>query len=258
VTGSNLFTLHDPTVQTVGFRDGAMEPVGRLAAGIAHECNNLLTVINGCTELALENDNVDDEMRDLLQNTIRAGARAATLIHQLLAFAQRQLLQMGTVDLNALVTAITPKLRRFTGDEILLKGLLLATPVRVMCDRHQIEQVIIHLVANACDAMTSGGILTITVHQTTISEPHETCSALKPRPYGTISISDTGHGIPEGVRPHIFEPFFTTTPIGQASGLGLAAVYGILKQSGGFVNVDSHVDRGVTFTCICRAPTPDC
>jgi signal transduction histidine kinase len=227
------------------FQAQKMESVGRLAAGIAHDFNNLLMVINGCTELAGERHGLDDTTRGLLRNVSEAGARAASLTGQFLAFGRKQTLQPKLLDLNALVTAIIDMLRRLITENITLTCVLAPTPVLVLADPTQIEQVIVNLVINARDAMPMGGEVTIATSRADIeldeTKPGEVGS------YSVLSIRDTGQGMDESLRANIFEPYFTTKAVGKGSGLGLSTVYGIAKQSGGLVRVVSEPGVGSTF-----------
>jgi PAS domain S-box-containing protein len=225
-----------------------MESVGRLAAGIAHDFNNLLTVINGCTELALANKGLDATTRGLLDEVVAAGGRAAMLTGQFLAFGRKQMLQPRMVDLTALVTDLAPMLRRLVGERVVLTATSgPASRVLVLADPTQLEQVIVNLAVNARDAMPAGGALTITTTQTTVEADTPRRAEVEPGRYAVLTVADTGQGIAESVRNRIFEPYLTTKEFGKGAGLGLASVYGIVKQSDGFVAVDSEPGRGTTF-----------
>lgn len=225
-----------------------MESVGRLAAGIAHDFNNLLTIINGCSELALESEHLDDTTRDLLREVVGAGARASTLTRQFLAFGRKQMLQPRLVDLTALVTDLTAMLRRLIGEDVELTTTSQPQPVFVLADPGQLEHVIVNLAVNARDAMRSGGTLTIATSHTTIEAGAARSDTVEPGRYAVLTVSDSGRGIEESVKNQMFEPYFTTQDSATGSGLGLATVYGIVKQSDGFVEVDSEPGRGTTFT----------
>jgi PAS domain S-box-containing protein len=226
-----------------------MEAVGQLAGGIAHDFNNLLTAISTHVEFALDALPPVSEAREELTQVQRAGARAASLTRQLLAFSRRQTLQLRVVDLNAIVLESERMLRRIIGENITFLSHVEPALPTVRADPGQLEQVLVNLVVNARDAMPDGGTLTIATCATVIPE-----AGLAARPglrggkYACLSVGDTGLGMDEEVRARVFEPFFTTKPVGQGTGLGLATVYGIVKQSGGYVYVDSTPGSGSTFT----------
>jgi two-component system, cell cycle sensor histidine kinase and response regulator CckA len=223
-----------------------MESVGRLAAGIAHDFNNLLTVINGCGELALLTDGLDETTRGLLDSIVTAGRRAAMLTRQFLAFGQKQMLQPRVMDLSALVVDLAAMVRRVIGDNVELTAAASA-PILVLADPGQLEQVIVNLAVNARDAMPDGGALTIATARTTFAAGAPGRAEVEPGRYAVLTVTDTGQGIAEAVKDRIFEPYFTTREIGKGAGLGLATVYGIVKQSDGFIEFDSEPGRGTTF-----------
>lgn len=233
------------------YQSQKMESVGRLAAGIAHDFNNLLTVINGCGELALSGENLDDTTRDLLQDVVSAGGRAAVLTRQFLALGRKQTLSPRTLDLTALVTDLAAMLRRLIGEDVILTTASPAEPdvlVLTVADPGQIEQVIVNLVVNARDAMPDGGAITIATGHTTIETDSLKAREVEPGRYAVLSVTDSGQGIDETAKSQIFEPYFTTKEFGKGLGLGLATVYGIVKQSDGFIELDSAPGRGTTFT----------
>ncbi len=225
-----------------------LEAIGRLAGGIAHDFNNLLTAILGYAELIALQLPKHHPMLDDLREIKKAGERATSLTRQLLAFSRRQVLQTRVLDLNAVIQEISKMLDRLIGENIELVSVLDRHLGRVKADPSQIEQVLMNLAVNARDAMPDGGKLTI-----------ETCNAdlgeldvqgkveLQPGAYVRLTVSDTGCGIDEATQKKIFEPFFTTKGTGQGTGLGLATVYGIVKQSGGDIVVESDVGRGTIF-----------
>ncbi|MGH9394077.1 MAG: PAS domain S-box protein, partial [Terriglobales bacterium] len=221
-----------------------MEAVGRLAAGIAHDFNNLLTVINGYSDMLLEND-LGDDASDKLRSVRTAGDRAATLTHQLLAFSRQQVLQPRMLDLNAAVRALEPLLRRSIGEDIELRTELAADLEPIKADPSQLDQVLMNLVVNARDAMPEGGTLRIETANVSLDEafvrPHP---GLSEGDYALLTVSDTGTGMRPETQAHIFEPFFTTKPQGKGTGLGLPTVFGIARQSGGTILVDSEWGRG--------------
>ena len=234
-----------------------MEAIGRLAGGIAHDFNNVLTAIFGYSDLLLEQMAEDDPKRGDVQEIRRSAERAAALTRQLLAFSRKQVLQPKVIDLNAVVGSIGRMLGRMVGEDVHIVFRAEPGLWPVKADPGQIEQVLVNLAANARDAMPEGGRLTIATANRVLTDvdPH-TRPGLAPGEYAIVTVTDTGTGIPEEVRRHIFEPFFTTKEQGKGTGLGLATVYGIVKQSGGGIYVDSDGGRGTTFT-IYLPKTPD-
>jgi PAS domain S-box-containing protein len=225
-----------------------METVGRLAGGVAHDFNNLLTVINGTAELVSMQLRENDPLQaDVLQ--IRsAGERAASLTRQLLAFSRKQIVNPAIFDLHEVVADMQPMLRRLIGEDIEL--LVRSSPgVAVQADPGHVEQLMMNLVVNARDAMPMGGRLTIDVQGVEVDEAQASAQAsMRPGRYVRLAVGDTGVGMDEAARLRIFEPFFTTKPAGHGTGLGLATVYGIVKQSGGTIGVSSEPGTGTTFT----------
>jgi PAS domain S-box-containing protein len=226
-----------------------LEAVGRLAGGIAHDFNNLLGVIIGHGELAQRAAGPGDPSWRRLDQILGAARRAAELTRQLLAFSRRQVLQPRILDLNAEVAETEKMLRRLIGEDVELVTRLDPALGRVRADPGQIGQVLMNLAVNARDAMPRGGVLRIETSNVDVDEAYAQDHApLEPGPYVQLVVADNGTGMDEAVREHLFEPFFTTKPEGQGSGLGLSTVYGIVKQSGGYVWVDSEPGRGTTFT----------
>ena len=225
-----------------------MEAVGHLAGGVAHDFNNLLTVINGYTEMLLAGAAPADQVPALLAEVQAAGARAADLTRQLLAFSRKTILQPKVVDLNDLVAGIQRMLARLIGEDVRLATSLRPGIGRVRVDPGQLEQVLVNLAVNARDAMPTGGRLTIETDAADLDEGYaRTHPEVRPGRYVLLSMSDTGTGMSDEVKARIFEPFFTTKGVGQGTGLGLATVYGIIKQSGGHLSVYSEVGKGTAF-----------
>jgi CheY-like chemotaxis protein len=226
-----------------------MEAVGQLAGGVAHDFNNLLTAIIGYAELIVDRAQRDPIVR---QNAIligKAGEKAGTLTRQLLAFSRKQLLQPRVLDLNSLVNEMERLLQRVIGERFRIETIPDAVDGRVRADPGQLEQVLLNLGVNARDAMPEGGTVTIrTSNQHLEPEQARQISSILPGgAYVVLSVSDTGTGMDEATQAHIFEPFFTTKGPGKGTGLGLATVYGIVRQSGGAIGVESAVGRGTTF-----------
>jgi PAS domain S-box-containing protein len=224
-----------------------MEAVGRLAGGIAHDFNNLLMVISGYSEFLLERLGPDPALRGPAQEIASAAGRATTLTRQLLAFSRKQMLAPKILDLNGVVTENLKMLTRVIGEDIDLVMVPAESLGTVRADAGQIEQVIMNLAVNARDAMPTGGKLTIETSNVSLDEEYARFHApLKPGNYVMLAISDTGAGMDSETQSHIFEPFFTTKGT-KGTGLGLSTVYGIVKQSGGYIWVYSEQGRGTTF-----------
>jgi two-component system cell cycle sensor histidine kinase/response regulator CckA len=226
-----------------------METVGQLAGGIAHDFNNLLTVINGMSELVLAEVGTDVPMHADVQEILHAGQRAATLTHQLLAFSRQQILEPRVLNFNTVVAGTESLLRRLLGEDIDLVVALTPDVGHVKVDPGQIEQVITNLAVNARDAMPRGGHLTIETRNVKADEDYarQHGMVVPPGSYTMLAVSDSGVGMDEATRARIFEPFFTTKGPGKGTGLGLSTVYGIVKQSHGFIWADSEVGRGTSF-----------
>ncbi|MGH9945533.1 MAG: ATP-binding protein, partial [Pyrinomonadaceae bacterium] len=225
-----------------------MEAVGRLAGGVAHDFNNLLTAITGYSDLSLRRLADNPAVRRNLEEVKKAAERAAGLTRQLLAFSRKQVLQPKVIVLNDVIHDMNKMLQRLIGEDVELRAELDPRLGRVKADPGQIEQVIMNLSVNARDAMPLGGRLTIaTANATLTAEDARRHHYVQPGAYVLLSITDTGCGMDEETRKHIFEPFFTTKEVGKGTGLGLSTVYGIVKQSGGYVWADSEIGRGTTF-----------
>jgi PAS domain S-box-containing protein len=225
-----------------------MEAVGQLAGGVAHDFNNLLTVINGLSELAFHQMGRDDPNRGLIADVLKAGERAASLTRQLLAFSRKQNLQPQVLDVNVLLGDLSKMLLPLVGENIGLRLEADAALGMVKVDPGQLEQAVINMAVNARDAMPGGGRLTIETHNVELDESYvgQHLDARAGR-YVLIAVCDTGHGMDAATQARIFEPFFTTKGPGRGTGLGLAMVYGFVKQSGGHIEVDSELGRGTTF-----------
>jgi signal transduction histidine kinase/ActR/RegA family two-component response regulator len=225
-----------------------MEAVGRLAGGIAHDFNNLLTIIMGYSQVLLTELGPQHPLRGKIEETLKAGERAATLIRQLLTFSRKQSLDPKILSLNTAVTSLESLLRRLIGEDIQLVSKLDPTNGRLRADQAQLEQVLVNLVVNARDAMSKGGTLTIETAQVELTHsPVYHLTPLPPGPYVRLAVSDTGCGMDRMTQSHIFEPFFTTKGEGKGSGLGLSTVFGIVTQSGGAIDVTSRVGHGTRF-----------
>ena len=225
-----------------------MEAVGRLAGGVAHDFNNLLMVISGYAEVILAQVDPASPLLEKGRAIQLAADRATTLTRQLLAFSRKQLLELKVVDVNAIVQDMERLLRPLIGENIDLVTVLSPQAAHTRADAGQLEQVIMNLVVNAKDAMPAGGRLTLRTENVVLDENHRRGQQfIRPGNYVTLMVSDTGMGMDRETQSRIFEPFFTTKEKGKGTGLGLSTVYGIVKQSGGYVMVQSELGRGTTF-----------
>jgi two-component system cell cycle sensor histidine kinase/response regulator CckA len=225
-----------------------LEAIGQLAGGVAHDFNNLLTVVLGYSNMVIDTFDADDGRRSDLQEVINAGQRAVTLTRQLLAFSRKQVLQPIAVDLNALVTGIRQMLGRLIGEHISLVAVLAPELHIVQADPGQLEQIVMNLVVNARDAMPVGGQIAIETANIELDGSYDVQhDAVRGGSYVMLSVRDGGIGMNEETKRRLFEPFFTTKDPGKGTGLGLATVYGIVKQSGGYVRVRSEPGAGSTF-----------
>jgi two-component system, cell cycle sensor histidine kinase and response regulator CckA len=224
-------------------RSARMEAIGHLAGGVAHDFNNMLTVILSCVEsLRTDAEGGRPAQAEDVEEIRAAADRAHDLTRQLLAFARRQVIQPVSLDLNEVVRVSEKLLRRVLGEDFTLDVHAQPGLWRARCDRGQMEQVIVNLAVNARDAMSGGGTLSLTTANVEIRD-----GSMRPGPYVALVVKDTGHGLSPEARAHLFEPFFTTKATGKGTGLGLATVYGIVKQSGGEIRVESEPGRGTTF-----------
>src|ERR1700722_17477583 len=225
-----------------------LEAVGKLSGGIAHDFNNILGVIIGYSEALQQKIGVNDPMREAIDEIEKAGQRAAALTQQLLAFSRKQVLEPKILDLNSIVADVEKMLRRLIGADVDLEITPDPTIGKVKADRGQIEQVILNLAVNARDAMQQGGRLKIETHNADLdANDARRKRYIVPGHYVMLEVSDTGMGMSAEVQSHIFEPFYTTKEQGKGTGLGLATVYGVIKQSGGYIWLESEIGKGSTF-----------
>jgi two-component system cell cycle sensor histidine kinase/response regulator CckA len=224
-----------------------MEAVGRLAGGVAHDFNNLLMVVSGYAEVMLAKLAPEHPLHEKARAIQQASDRATTLTRQLLAFSRKQLLELKVVDVNSIVSDMERLLRPLIGENVELVARLAPEAGFTRADVGQLEQVLMNLVVNAKDAMPNGGKLTIATENLVVDESHRGQNFIRPGHYVMLSVSDTGMGMDKETQSRIFEPFFTTKEKGKGTGLGLSTVYGIVKQSGGYVMVQSEEGQGTTF-----------
>jgi two-component system, cell cycle sensor histidine kinase and response regulator CckA len=225
-----------------------MDAIGTLAGGVAHDFNNILTVISGYSEVLLARLAPDDPLRAPVEQIHKAGARAASLTRQLLVFSRKQVVEPKILDLNAIVKDTEKMLKRLIGEDISLTAVLDPKLGRIKADAGQIDQVLMNLAANARDAMPRGGKLTIETAKVQFDAEYASAHPeVRPGPYILLAVSDDGFGIDSATLSHLFEPFFTTKGLARGTGLGLATVYGIVKESGGHISVYSEVGSGTSF-----------
>lgn len=235
-------SIHD-AVEAQIRQSQKMEAIGRLAGGIAHDFNNLLTVILTYCDFISSDSDTSEEGRENATQIKIAAERAVSLTRQLLAFSRQQILQLTVLDLNELVAGMQHLLSRLIMTHVKIEIRLDDEPAWIRADKGQMEQVVLNLCINASDAMHDRGHLTIETFRNSANEV-------------VLRISDTGEGIPDDIMPYIFDPFFTTKPRGKGTGLGLATVYGIIKQTGGRIDVTSQVGEGAIFTAVFPAAPP--
>jgi signal transduction histidine kinase len=233
-----------------------LEAIGRLAGGVAHDFNNILMSIIGSADLMLMQTDLNESTRDEATEIKRSVQRGASLTRQLLAFSKRQATRPQLLAVGDIVGGMDTMLRRLIGPEVDFEVISVPDDTRVRADPSQLEQVVLNLVVNARDAMPEGGRLTVKVEHVELDES-AAISLVEGHagPYARLSISDTGTGIDEQTRAKLFEPFFTTKEQGKGTGLGLSIVYGIVKQTGGYINVISEPGRGATFVIYLPAAT---
>ena len=226
-----------------------MEGIGQLAGGIAHDFNNILSVILGYGDMVLRKMAKDDPQRLNIQHMLDAGDRAAHLTKDLLLFSRKQLTEKKPLDLNVVIRKVEKFLKRVIGEDIEYRTSLSASALLVLGDAHQLEQVLMNVATNARDAMNAGGIFTVELKRVNVDAKFISAHGYgRPGRYALVTLSDTGKGMDAATREHIFEPFFTTKEVGKGTGLGLAVVYGIIKQHEGFIGVDSEPGLGTTVT----------
>ena len=228
-----------------------LEAIGRVTGGVAHDFNNLLTVILSYTQILLADIADSDPRREDVQEIQRAAERATTLTRQLLAFSRKQPVQPHRIDMTEVVHDTEKMLRRLLGDGVELTLVPAPDPLFVLADAGQLEQILVNLAVNAGDAMPQGGVLTISTEEMEVADAEYASRHMGvdvPKgTYAVLSVADTGHGMTEQTKSHIFEPFYTTKPKGKGTGLGLATVYGIVKQARGYIWVYSKLGGGTTF-----------
>jgi len=227
---------------------GRMEVVGQLAGGIAHDFNNLLTAITGYAELLRREVGADPEVQADVDEILRASRSAAGLVRQLLAFGRRQVLEPQGLALDFLVEQLRPMLGGLLGPRIALEVRSVGSLKPVFADAGQLEEILVNLALNARDAMPMGGAFRLSMFNAEVASGEDRSDTVKPGHYVVLAATDSGIGMDEATRARVFEPFFTTKQAGQGTGLGLATSYGIVKQSGGYLFVESELGRGTTFT----------
>ncbi|MEZ4241014.1 MAG: ATP-binding protein [Myxococcota bacterium] len=231
-------------------RSQKLRAIGRLAGGIAHDFNNVLTAIIGFVRFALEDLPADGQAHDDLEEVLRAADHAVRLTSQLLAFSRRKTIRPQRVDLQELVPGMNRLLQRLVGEDLLVRFEVEPDTWPLHVDPTAMEQVLVNLSINARDAAPQGGTLRLCAKNRTLTAEEAAARDLTPGDYVQLTVSDDGDGIPTAVLPHVFEPFFTTKLEGRGTGLGLATCYGIAKQAGGTIDVDSMLDVGTTFTIL--------
>ena len=241
----DYYSRYSETLESQLRQSQKMEALGQLASGVAHDFNNLLTVIMSYADLVIEDLKPGETAHDDLLQVVAAATSAASLTRQLLAFSRKQVLKPTAIDVNELVGGMEKMLARLIRDNVELVTVLAIAPGGVRADHGQLEQVLMNLVVNARDAMPKGGRLIIQTAEVEVAASGT--NDVAGGPYITIAVSDTGTGMDDATKERLFEPFFTTKEPGKGTGLGLATVYGIVQQSGGFLRVDSTLGEGTTF-----------
>jgi signal transduction histidine kinase/ActR/RegA family two-component response regulator len=234
--------------QEIVMRQERLAAVGQMAAGVAHEFNNILTVIQGHAALLLENPFLDEDSIQSLTQITSGVERTAKLIRQMLAFSRKQVMQREVLDLNLIATDVTDMLGPLLGESIVVRFHPAPHPLTVLADATMIEQIVVNLAVNARDAMPKGGELRLTTSEVELTESETRAkSERRPGKFVRLSVADTGCGMEPAVIDHLFEPFFTTKEVGKGVGLGLATVYGMVKQHQGWIEVESQPGKGACF-----------
>jgi PAS domain S-box-containing protein len=247
ITGSKLAEQEKERLTEQFHQAQKLESVGRLAGGVAHDLNNLLTPILGYSEMLLTDAAAYDPRRESLEEIVSAGRRARDLVRQLLAFSRKQTMELKNIDLNVLIRNFENLLRRTIREDVAISLELAPDLPLIRADVGQLEQVVMNLAVNAQDAMPEGGRMSIATNRAEYHETHACCDEkIAPGEYVVLSVSDNGCGMDEATRSHLFEPFFTTKEQGKGTGLGLATVYGIVKQHGGSISVHTAPGKGTT------------
>ena len=249
---ASLVFLRDITVQkkleAQLLQAQKMEAIGQLAGGVAHDFNNLLTAIIGYGHLLRNEVSKEDRTNSYISQILNAAERAAILTNDLLTFSRKQVVNLQPVDLNNIIRNMESLLVRVIGEDIKLSTILKDVDLIIMADSTQIDQILMNLATNSLDAMPKGGSIIISTDRMEINGEYiRTYGYGKPGPYALLSVEDTGIGMDEKIIKRIYEPFFTTKEVGKGTGLGLAMVYGIVKQHDGYINVHSEPGRGTTF-----------
>ena len=223
-----------------------LQSVGQLAGGMAHEVNNMMSVVLGYGELLLQQLGPDEPMRKDIQEMVRAGTRSAAITRQLLAFSRQQILRPSVIDVGAVVAELTPTLQRVLGSDRRLEVVQASREARTVVDRTQLEQVLVNLVANARDATAGNGTVVVEIRDLELGSGDLDRSEGSPGRYARLSVHDDGVGMPPEVQARVFEPFFTTKPVDRGTGLGLSMVHGVVRQSGGFIRLTSALGEGTS------------
>jgi two-component system, cell cycle sensor histidine kinase and response regulator CckA len=248
IVGAMMDMTHRHTLEQQLRQAQKMEAIGRLAGGVAHDFNNLLSVIGGYASLVLRRLRADDPLRPKVEEIGRATNRAAALTGQLLAFGRKQVIRPRVLDLDDLVTGMAEMLRRLIGENVELVIRRSPETLHVCADSSQLEQVVMNLAINARDAMPGGGRLTLATRPAELDEAFVGANpAARPGSFVALDVSDTGTGMDPEAQAHVFEPFFTTKGVGKGTGLGLATVYGIVKQHDGYIRIETAQGQGTTF-----------
>jgi len=238
--------LHES--QDLNIRQERLAAVGQLAAGLAHEFNNILTIIQGHASLLLDNPNLDQDSIDSITHITEGVERTATLVKQMLAFSRKQVMQQEVVAIEHAMNEVSDILRRLVGAHIVLRFDIAANVPPIKADPQMLQQIIANLAVNARDVMTSGGQLIIGASEVVLDEESlDAKPGRRPGRFVELTVADTGPGMDQTVIKHLFEPFFTTKDVGKGTGLGLATVYGMVTQNGGWIEVESEVGVGTTF-----------